>query len=86
MRDELIDTRISPSWQQSVNTASPDRGAAACAQSGAKSQTTATETATNSAKPAPIGVFRRAKAEREGFEPSMDGTAHTGFRDQTTGV
>jgi hypothetical protein len=23
------------------------------------------------------------RAEREGFEPSMDGTAHTGFRDQT---
>jgi hypothetical protein len=22
------------------------------------------------------------EAEREGFEPSMDGTAHTGFRDR----
>jgi hypothetical protein len=30
-----------------------------------------------------ILLTARDQAEREGFEPSMDVTAHTGFRDQT---
>jgi hypothetical protein len=29
-----------------------------------------------------VACYQRVLAEREGFEPSMDGTAHTGFRDR----